>query len=73
MAPELYMDEAYDGKKVDIFAAGVCLYIMLTNSHPFFEGVNHDLRYQLIAGHRYDQFWDFYYSESGGHVLSLDA
>jgi len=35
MAPEVLLNEPYDGKSIDIFAAGVIMFIMATASHPF--------------------------------------
>jgi len=35
IAPEILMDEGYDGFKVDMWSAGVCLYAMLIGSVPF--------------------------------------
>lgn len=35
MAPELVMKQAYSGEKVDIFAMGVILFIMVAGHPPF--------------------------------------
>jgi serine/threonine protein kinase len=35
MAPELIENKEYDGKSVDIFAAGVALFVMLAGQYPF--------------------------------------
>jgi len=35
MAPEVHQKEPYDGKPVDIFAAGVIMFIMASGTHPF--------------------------------------
>jgi serine/threonine protein kinase len=35
MAPELFSGQTYDGEKVDIFALGVILFMMLTAMEPF--------------------------------------
>jgi serine/threonine protein kinase len=35
MAPELFQEAPYDGPKVDIFALGVMLFLMLTGKPPF--------------------------------------
>jgi len=44
-APEIYRGEKYSGEKVDIFAAGVILFIM-TVGHPPFSNANElDLYY----------------------------
>ena len=35
MAPEIYMGQKYKGEAVDLFAAGVILFIMVSQRHPF--------------------------------------
>ena len=35
MAPEFYDNKPYDGVKSDIFATGVALFIMVTETLPF--------------------------------------
>ena len=35
MAPEIHAKQPYEGKKVDIFALGVVLFILLTGHRPF--------------------------------------
>jgi serine/threonine protein kinase len=37
MAPEICENKPYDGKKVDLFAAAVCLFIMKGGIPPFGE------------------------------------
>jgi serine/threonine protein kinase len=34
-APEIFTNETYQGREVDIWAAGVTLYVMLFNAYPF--------------------------------------
>ena len=35
MAPEIHKREPYDGKKVDIWAAGIILFGMVSCNHPW--------------------------------------
>lgn len=34
-APEILLRRAYDGPELDMWSAGVCLYILVTNTLPF--------------------------------------
>ena len=57
MAPELHFGEPYNGESVDLFAAGVTLFIMATGNPPFTTATYEDPFYRLIAGKRPDLFW----------------
>jgi len=35
MAPEIHLDIGYEGEEIDVFAAGVCLFVMLAKQMPF--------------------------------------
>jgi len=35
MAPEIHERRPYDGERVDVFALGVTLFIMMTRNSPF--------------------------------------
>jgi len=35
MAPEIHERRPYDGERVDVFALGVTLFIMMTRNPPF--------------------------------------
>lgn len=56
MAPEI-ATKNYDGMKVDIFAAGVILFIMYAGNPPFEKAVPNDPYYRLIKDKNYDTFW----------------
>ena len=48
MAPEIIKGEGYEGPPVDIWSAGVALYIMLTGNIPFNRDRNHDLKHAIL-------------------------
>ena len=46
MAPECFKDEVnkeFHGKRIDIWAAGISLYLLLTNKYPFGGNTKHDI------------------------------
>lgn len=57
MAPEIHMNMAYTGEKVDIFAAGIVLFTMLSQRPPFESASRTDHHYKLIASGN-NQFWE---------------
>ena len=57
MAPEI-ATKHYDGRKTDIFAAGVILFIMFAGNPPFEKAVITDPYYKLLKEKRYDIFWN---------------
>lgn len=66
MAPEIHLGKPYTGQSVDIFAAAIILFIMLTQRPPFQSSQTSDPHYQLLAGGRHDLFWQ-------AHEQSLPA
>ena len=48
MAPEILKGEGYQGPPVDIWSAGVALYIMLSGTLPFNKDKEHDLEYAIL-------------------------
>jgi serine/threonine protein kinase len=56
MAPEI-PNKNYDGRKVDIFAAGVILFIIYAGNPPFEKANLNDPYYKLIKDQKYDTFW----------------
>ena len=48
MAPEIIKGEGYHGFPVDIWSAGVALYIMLSGSLPFNKDKEHDLEFSIL-------------------------
>ena len=71
MAPEIKESKEYDGKKVDIFAAGVILFVMAVGLFPFAEATLRDVRYSCIANGERDQFWK-QFGDSGAQDLSAN-
>jgi serine/threonine protein kinase len=56
MAPEIYLMK-YSGVKVDVFAAGVVLFIMLSGHPPFQKAVVTDPYFKLIRDKKGNVFW----------------
>eukprot|EP00830_Metopus_es_P020176 TRINITY_DN788_c0_g1_i2.p1 TRINITY_DN788_c0_g1~~TRINITY_DN788_c0_g1_i2.p1 ORF type:complete len:454 (-),score=121.68 TRINITY_DN788_c0_g1_i2:10-1371(-) len=48
MAPEILMMKPYSGEKVDVFAAGVMLFIMVAQHPPFRKAANADPLYKMF-------------------------
>ena len=57
MAPEIYMGHKYSGQAVDLFAAGIVLFIMVTQHPPFTKATPKDQLYKAISANRLDVFW----------------
>ena len=58
MAPELHLKKDYDGKKYDLFSAGIILFMMLTARPPFGSAKIEDTYYKYIATKNYKLFWE---------------
>jgi len=56
MAPEI-QTRSYVGTQVDIFSAGVILFIMYSGSPPFERAVPNDTYYKLIKEKNFTSFW----------------
>lgn len=59
MAPEIHKGEKYDGKAVDVFAAAIILFVVMTQRPPFASGHPDDVHYGLVAsgGDQASMFW----------------
>jgi serine/threonine protein kinase len=57
MAPEMESRNYYDGRRTDIFAAGVVLFIMYAGCPPFESASAIDPYYRLIRDKRFPTFW----------------
>lgn len=51
------MHQDYQGTKVDIFAMGVLLFIMVSAHPPFRKAVPSDPYYKLLWQNKYNVFW----------------
>jgi len=49
MAPEIHSGEKYDPKSVDLFAAAIILFVILTQRPPFASAHPDDVHYQLVC------------------------
>jgi len=56
MAPEMYLLK-YNGVKVDLFAAGVVLFILLAGHPPFIKTTATDPYYRLFRLKKYETYW----------------
>ena len=57
MAPEIHLRQAYDGKSVDLFAAGIVLFIMYSGTPPFGKALPSDPYYKLLCTRKQITFW----------------
>jgi len=59
MAPELHQRAPYKGTEVDIFALGVCLFIMVVGKPPFPMASSDNKLYKVVAAGEKELFWEF--------------
>ncbi len=73
MAPEIHLGRPYSGQSVDLFAAAIILFIIVSQRPPFASGNPTDPHYQLLAAGRSDLFWNAHNeAEQGNLVYSED-
>jgi serine/threonine protein kinase len=71
MAPELHMRRSYTGESVDLFAAGIILFIMLSQNPPFSKADPSDPYYRLL--HTGDErFWAMHSRNKPAGFYSAD-
>jgi len=71
MAPELFSKKPYIGQKVDLFAAGVLLFIMVARHPPFRIATMQDSRYKLFCFQN-ETFWNKITVEKTAGVFSAE-
>ena len=57
MAPEIHLGNAYEGARVDIFASGIILFMILSQRAPFGVAKPSDRHYRMLAEGRFEDFW----------------
>lgn len=68
MAPEILIGAKYYGQMVDIFAAGIILFIMITQIPPFQMAHPKDGWYKFVCSNRMDKFWKFHGQNQPGGI-----
>lgn len=68
MAPEILIGAKYYGSMVDIFAAGIILFIMVTQIPPFQMAHPKDGWYKFVCSNRMDKFWKFHGQNQPGGI-----
>ena len=68
MAPEILIGAKYHGQMVDIFAAGIILFIMVTQIPPFQMAHPKDGWYKFVCSNRMDKFWKFHGQNQPGGI-----
>jgi MAP/microtubule affinity-regulating kinase len=58
MAPEIKEGKQYSGLKVDLFSAGVILFILIRGIFPFKEARKEEFFYNLLATGKYNEYWE---------------
>jgi serine/threonine protein kinase len=60
MAPEIHSKAPYIGSSVDLFAAGIVLFIFYTGHPPFNHAKATDAYYNLICMNNHEKFWNYH-------------
>jgi len=66
MAPELHYSKPYSGKKVDMFACGILLFLMTVGRPPFFRAIHKDPFYKHFINGNPEKFWALYEEKING-------
>ena len=63
MAPEMFLNKAYDAKKADIFSFGIIIFIFYFGYPPFETANSKDFRFVHFVRNP-NQFWKYHFKES---------
>ena len=69
MAPEIHLGKPYTGAGVDLFAAAIILFVMISQRPPFNSPNPTDPHYRLLAADRSDLFWKAHDEAEGGQSI----
>ena len=58
MAPEIKEGKQYNGLKVDLFSAGVILFILIRGIFPFKEARKEEFFYNMLVQGKYAEYWE---------------
>ena len=58
MAPEIKEGKKYKGLQVDLFSAGVILFILIKGIFPFKEARKEEYFYNLLMQGKYEEYWE---------------
>jgi serine/threonine protein kinase len=57
MAPELLLGFSYSGFVVDLFSAGIILFVMYSGTPAFLQALPNDQHYKKICTNKHNIFW----------------
>ena len=73
MAPEIILSSPYEGKKVDIFSAGIILFVLVNGLQPFGHASRaKDKYYKMLTSNTPEKFWEFHSKSNNKIELSAD-
>ena len=58
MAPEIHLNMPYSGVAIDLFAAGITLFIMFVGTPPFYKANPKDNFYKFLCTNKHENFWN---------------
>lgn len=58
MAPEIKLGQTYNGLQVDLFSAGVILFILIRGIFPFKEARKEEFFYNMLIQGQYAEYWE---------------
>jgi serine/threonine protein kinase len=65
MAPEIHLNIPYNGTAVDLFAAGIILFIMKAGTPAFGYAFPKDDYYKLLCTNKHKEFWNEHENQRG--------